>query len=265
MRNKQSPTVVFNQFVKKRLSPGFQQRLYLIMLREKAKIEELRNEWKIPKEKGFETKKDWQYWWDNLASITPEKVQDVCYTEIETYHILHKFKEIQTVKSTDSESYEREIEIRGNPQTVFDFAIKKFIRSLKLDQELHNIIRDYVWFGKGFIESIENTGIIVSEKILYEKDGQELERKISLIFGPNTDNEDLSALYFFHVDDLQKKIPGYFKKKILPIKRFSRYCTIIKMHKENKTDLQIQSFFSEQDLHFSLDQIRKIIKRITAF
>ena len=265
MRNKQSPTVVFNQFVKKRLSPGFQQRLYLIMLREKGKIEELRNEWKIPKEKGFETKKDWQYWWDNLASITPEKVQDVCYTEIETYHILHKFKEILTVKSTDSESYEREIEIRGNPQTVFDFAIKKFIRSLKLDQELHNIIRDYVWFDKGFIESIENTGIIVSEKILYEKDGQELERKISLIFGPNTDNEDLSALYFFHVDDLQKKIPGYFKKKVLPITHFTRCEKIIKMMEEGKTEEQIQSYYFERNIDLSLDQIRKIIKRIIAF
>lgn len=265
MRNKLSQEVIFNQFLIKKLSKGFQQRLHLIMLREKAKIQKLRKEWKIPIEKGFVKKDDWDYWWRNLKSLVPEKVKNISYTEVEIYHIFHKFTELKTVKSTDTELYKRVITIKDNPWAVFDFEIKEFIRYLKLDQELHKIIWDYVLFNNGFIESIENTGIIVSERITYDKDKKLLEQKLSLIFGPNTDDKDLSAMYFFHVDKLQKNTPGYFKKKVLPIKRFSRCEKITNLITEGKTDWQIKDILLEEYIDLTIDQIRKIIKRIKAY
>jgi len=265
MKKKLSQRIIFNQFLNKKLSKGFQQRLHLIMLREKTKIQALRKDWHIPIEKGFLTKNKWQHWWKNLRSIVPEKARDIKYTELEIFHIFHKFKTLKTVKSTDSELYKRVIIIKNNHQAVFDFEIKKFINYLKLDQELHNIIRDYIWFNHGFKESIENTGIIVSERITYDNNDKELERKLSLIFGPNTDDIDLSAMYYFQIDKRQKNIPGYFKKKLLPLRRFSRCCKIAEMLSEGKTDWQIQDYYSGLDIDLSMDLIRKIIKRIKSY
>ena len=92
-----------------------------------------------------------------------------------------------------------------------------------------------------------------------------LSKKLSLIFGPNTDDKDLSDMYFFHVDRLQKNIEGCFKKKLLPIRRFSRCCTIIQMLAEGKTDRQIQGYYYEREKDLSIDQIRKTIKRIKSY
>lgn len=254
----------FEKFVKKRFSQALQQRLLLLLKREEKRIREFRLQWKIP-ENGFKDQKEWNKWWNNLGKIVPEKVKDVEYIEFEIYYLFNKFYPEKMVLSVYIEEYPRITYIKKNPQAVFDLEIKKLLLDLKIDQDFHAVVRDYIWFGKAFIESIINTGIIVSERITQVPGIGEIERRISLIFSANTDERDLRDMYKYFVKGLQQTISGHLKGKIKDQKEFERNLKIITLHNQGKKVKDIANILSDENIILEEGYIRKIIKRIKTY
>lgn len=264
MAKKNEVNEAFEKYLHKRFTQGFQQRLVLILKREEDRIKKFRLLWKIP-ENGFASEKEWKNWWKNLKKIVPEKVKGVEYIEFEIYHLLDKFYPKKMVLSADTEEYPRITRIEKNPQAVFDLELKKLLLALKIDQDFHTVIRDYVWFGKAFQESIINTGIIVSERITQVPGFGELERKVSLIFSANTDEQDLRDIYKFFVKGFQQTISGYLKGKIKNQKEFERNLNIITLHNQGKRAKEIAFILADDGPGLDYSYIRKILKRIKAY
>lgn len=266
MKNKRktSPQYAFDEFINRRFSEANQQRIVLILKREEEKIISFRKEWHIP-EKGFEKRLDWLHWWNNLSTIVPKKVKDIEYIEFEQFYFFQEFAPVKTILSTDLEDYERRKTIRKNPQAVFDLEIQKLIRELKLDQDLDTVIREYVWLDTVSIKSIINTNIIVSQRIVNSPELGEIERKISITFGPNLSQQDLIDIYKFFVVGLQKNIDGYIKGKIQKNDEFDRNVKIITLHNQGKTAKQIIEAFDKEGLYLDEAYINKIIRRIKAY
>lgn len=264
MAKKNEANEAFEKYLHKRFTQGLQQRLVLTLKREEKQIKEFRLSWKIP-ENGFSNEGEWKNWWDNLKKIVPEKVKDVEYIEFEIYRLLDKFYPKKMVLSADTEEYPRITRIEKNPQAVFDLELKKLLLALKIDQDFHTVIRDYVWFGKAFQESIINTGIIVSERITQVPGFGELERRISLIFSANTDEQDLRDIYKFFVKGFQQTISGYLKGKIKNQKEFERNLKIITLYNQGKKVKEIATILADEGKGLDDSYIRKKIKTIKAY
>jgi len=264
MGKKNDTQQAFEKYLRKRFSLGLQQRLVLLLKREDKRIHEFRNNWKIPQD-GFNDEKEWKNWWDNLEKIVPKKVKDVEYIEFENYYLFNKFYPEKMALSVDTEEYPRITRIKKNPQAVFDLEIKKILLDLKIDQDFHVVVRDYIWFGKAFPESIINTGIIVSERITQVPGFGEIERRISLVFSANTDEQDLRDIYKYSIKGLQQTIKGYLKGKIKSQKEFERNLKIITLHNQGKKAKEIASKLADKRLALDDSYIRKIIKRIKAY
>ena len=264
MKKKNEAQQAFEKHLQKRFSLGLQQRLILILRREDKKIRDFRNNWKIPQD-GFKDEKEWKNWWDNLKKIVPEKVKDVEYIEFENYYLFNKFYPEKMVLSVDTEEYPRLTRIKKNPQAVFDLEVKKLLLDLKIDQDFHVVIRDYIWFGKAFSESIVNIGIIVSERITQVPGFGEIERRISLVFSANADEQDLKDIYKYSVKGLQQTIKGYLKGEVKGQKEFKRNLKIITLHNQGKKAKEIAAILADEGLGLDDAYIRKIIKRIKAY
>lgn len=264
MAKKNEVNEAFEKYLHKRFTQGFQQRLVLILKREENRIKEFRLLWKIP-ENGFTCEEEWKKWWDKLEKIVPEKVKDVEYIEFENYYLFNKFYPKKIALSVDTEEYPRITCIKKNPQAVFDLEVKKLLLDLKIDQDFHVVIRDYLWFGKAFQESIINTGVIVSERITQVPGFGELERRISLIFSANTDEQDLRDIYKFFVKGFQQTINGYLKGKIKNQKEFERNLKIITLHNQGKSLKEIADSLTEEKIYMDEEYIGRIIKRIEAY
>lgn len=264
MRNQKDSQQAFEKYLEKRFSLGLQQRLVLLLKREEKRICEFRLQWNMPK-KGFKDEKEWKNWWDNLEKIVPEKVKDVEYIEFEIYYLFNKFYPEKMALSIDTEEYPRITRIKKNPQAVFDLEVKKLLLELKIDQDFHVVVRDYIWFGKAFVESIANTGIIVSERITQVPQMGELERRISLVFSANTDEQDLRDIYKYFVKGFQQTIKGYLKGKIKGQKEFERNLKIITLYNDGKRAKEIATILADEGISLDDSYIRKIIKRIKAY
>jgi len=264
MKKKNEAQQSFEKHLRKRFSLGLQQRLILLLKREEKRICEFRLQWKIP-EKGFNDGKEWINWWNNLEKIVPKKVKDVEYIEFEIYYLFNKFYPEKMVLSVDTEEYPRLTRIKKNPQAVFDLEVKKLLLDLKIDQDFHVVIRDYIWFGKAFSESIINTGIIVSERITQVPKFGEIERRISLVFSANTDEQDLRDIYKYSIKGLQQTIKGYLKGEVKGQKEFERNLKIITLYNSEKTAKEIATILADEGISLDDSYIRKIIKRIKAY
>ena len=254
----------FEKFLKKRFSLTLQQRLVLLLKREEKRICEFRLQWHIP-EKGFSDEKEWENWWDNLEKVAPEKVRDVEYLEFEIYYLFNEFYPEKMTLSVDTEKYPRITHIKKNPQAVFDLELKKLLLDLKIDHDFHFVIRDYVWFGKAFSESIVNTGIIVSERITQVPGFGELERRISMTFSANADERDIRSMYKYFVKGFQQTISGYLKGKIKSQKEFERNLKIITLYSQGKSLSEIINGLGEDYEDLDEEYVGKIIKRIKAY
>ena len=167
--------------------------------------------------------------------------------------------------SVDTEKYPRITQIKKNPQAVFDLEVKKLLLKLKIDQDFHAVIRDYIWFGKAFSESIVNTGIVVSERITQVPGFGELERRVSMTFSANIDEIDIRNMYRFFVKGFQHTISGHLKGKIKSQKEFERNLKIITLYNQGKEPKEIVSILTDEGTDLDEDYIRKIIRRIKAY
>ena len=152
-----------------------------------------------------------------------------------------------------------------DPKVVFDFEIQKLTRELKLDQDLNTLIREYVFFNEANLKKVINTNIIVSQRTTIVQELGEIERKISLTFGPNTSQQDLIDMYKFFIVGLQKTIEGYIKGKIQKNDEFERNVKIITLHNQGKTAKQIIEVLDKEGLYLDEAYINKIIRRIRAY
>jgi len=266
MKNKRktSPQYAFNEFINRRFSEANQERIFLILKREENKIIDFRKEWHIPK-KGFEEESEWEDWWNNLSTIIPEKVRDIEYLEFEEFYFFEGFTPVKTILSSDLEDYERKKVFRKNPQVVFDFEIQKLTRELKLDQDLNTLIREYVLFNEVNLKKVINTNIIVSQRTTIVPELGEIERKISLIFGPNASQQDLIDMYKFFIVGLQKTIEGYLKGEIQKQGAFKRNLKIITLHNQGKSASEIIKELGLEGRRLEEAYINKIIRRIEAY
>lgn len=266
MKNKRktSPQYAFDEFINRRFSEANQQRIFLILKREEKKIVDFRKEWHIP-EKGFREESEWQHWWDNLSTIVPKKVKDIEYLEFEEFYFFDGFTPVKTILSSDLENYERKKIFRKDSHVVFDFEIQKLTRELKLDQDLNTLIREYILFNEVNLKKVTNTNIIVSQRIAIVPELGEIERKVSLIFGPNTSQQDLIDMYKFFVVGLQKTIEGYIKGKIQKQDAIKRNLRIITLHNQGKSTRQIINELGPEGRRLDEAYINKIIRRIKAY
>lgn len=264
MKKKRTPLKAFSAFLKKRYSLSMQQQLVLLLKREDTRIQSLRSEWKIPLE-GFLNEKQRRIWWDKLGELVPEKVRDVEYLEFENIYNLREFYPESVTLSVDLEEYPRVTLIKKNPQAVFDLEVKKLLLDIRLDQDLHATVRDYIWYGGAHQESVVNTGIVVSERITVLPEVGELERKIAINIGVNHDEQDLRDIYSFFVKGLQQMMNGYLKGKKKPQKEFERNLKILTLYNQGKTVKGIAGDLAKEDISMDDGYIRKILSRIKAY
>jgi hypothetical protein len=266
MKTKQKNTAekAFLEFLENRFSISNQQRIIIILEKEVEKIVEFRKKWHIPPA-GFEDRVPWTKWYKNLAKIAPERIRDIEYIEFEIFYFFSRFKPIKSILSTDLENYERRTIIKKNIYAVFEFEVKKLVRDLKLDQDLCFLIAEYVWYGKMALSKVENTNIIVSQRITNSPEAGELERKVSMIFGANTRKKDIDDMYRFFVSGLQNTISGCVKDKTKTIKDIEIYILIYTLYKQEKTVKEIANILAEKGKAFDEANIRRIIRKISAY
>lgn len=263
-KNSDSPIKAFNRYLKKRFSLAIQQRIFLLLKREEEKIKRFRADWKIP-ENGFATLEEGKHWQDHLNEIAPEKVRDVEYLEFENFYLLDKYTPKGLSLSIDFEEYPRLTKIQNNANAVFEQELKKLLVQLKIDQELLLVMKDYMVLGGGSPGAVKDTGIMVSERFTVVPGFGELERKIALTFGPNTDGPDLRDIYKHLVSNLQHFIPGDIKGKAKLQKKFRLNLEVAKHWRPGITAKEMTEALEQKGIIKDIREIEKILKAIESY
>ncbi len=255
------PDQSFKRFIKTHYGEGYVQFITLKLRLNQKLIKGFRERWKIPPD-GFPSLEEAKTWWNNLDKIAPELIRDVAYYEEEKYYFLRKFTFAYTRTNEELGEQPRLTVISSNAQAVFDQELKMILILLHLDPDLHLPIRDYITWGKATLDAIENTGIMVSERITSVPGFGEVERRISLNCGVNTDEDDLSDIYHHFMRSLQRDIFGFMKGKWKKQKNFEQNQAIIDQASEGKLPSKDPTKWSWEKINTSEGPVRKFIKKI---
>ena len=193
---------------------GFLKNIYpQLCKKHKGRIEIFREEWKIPKQ-GLKTEKEYQSWLQKIEKEIPHKKQAVEYLEIEEYHVIEGFETIAIDYPLLTEENPRIIPQGDSLETVFNLGIKRLISEFGIDPESYPFLRYFILFNDVSVQTITDTGIKLSEKILFSGDAEPVDYSISISFGPNTEWEDLKKFWDLRIEELRKDLEGFWKENV---------------------------------------------------
>lgn len=177
--------------------------------------------WDIPPN-GFETKKEAKEWDRKQKKNSEHKAFRVSLQEEELRYMTYGFELYKPVSSKTEEQWERQTEVIGGFEARFHIAVRKLIKQLKIDPLWYHPFVNYILLGKINMSQVVSAGIQVSERVLRDNKGEEIERNICFTFGPNTRIEDIQNIWSPQVKKLQKALPGYFRKNLRITKKMAK-------------------------------------------
>lgn len=175
------------------------------------KIGKFRDEWDIPVG-GFQTKKKVKDWAKKQRDKRENNYFGAYLTETELRYHTNGFELAGFSPSIKEERRPREIKPFKGFEVRFHIEVRKLIREIKLDPLWYHPFVKYLLLGRVDMRKVASTGVYVSERVLRDNKGEEIERNICLTFGPNTRIEDIQNIWSPQVKKLQEKLPGYFHK-----------------------------------------------------
>lgn len=186
-----------------------------------AKVKELRLKWSIPFS-GFKFSSDEKDWWEK-----PPK-------EITKYpkNIKEKQREIISLGN------EEEIVTEWVPKLVKGITLNKrynnfplgsfysdidiFLSENNIDLTLKALFINFLLHNKISDELLPKHIVEVSERLTITGKRKQTDRQISITFGPNVRQVDIAAVWKNQIEPLQKKLPGYFVKRLSKKRSFSK-------------------------------------------